>query len=389
MKDGDLIITVTVYTPDCKLNYPKQIIDVLGCQSVQELCSAIYCVHCALPASPPGIQSSSLVRSSRHEDSFCCVEGDIYTDLCRDASIRNSTSSCCCFSSSATSSRTTAVNNAPNTTSENAARMLGWLNRTVSCTPHTSANIGGTGVEGASAAADEAETVLMLPASSSTVRAQVQVQYTGAKRGRRKAVSAPATVLDPPSALSTARNLNESSTTTAADTTTTQPTTETSCSSSSAPPVEGVEISHSQQISADAVDPVPQGDAQFAKRGRKKAAKSNTPSHTDNKEFRIRLPSGENGFHIMCSKNVRCDSINWQLGTPYLYAHNGCDHIFYVSNIRLYHAQHDSSSVAAYPVETFRAKYKQRKCMACEVLTAQYVVYGDRLAECSPCFYCA
>lgn len=47
-----------------------------------------------------------------------------------------------------------------------------------------------------------------------------------------------------------------------------------------------------------------------------------------------------------------------------------------------------TAATATYPRVTYQANHRRRRCLVCDVLTAQYVVYGDRLAECSPCFYC-
>lgn len=130
---------------------------------------------------------------------------------------------------------------------------------------------------------------------------------------------------------------------------------------------------------------------------------------------------------VLCAKAMRCDSVQWQLGVPYLYTHAaGCEHVLYLTNIivpqcgNIVHtppweegnSSHpiairptspnttDAGAIASepetgltvalgrFPRESYRARAKQRRCRVCDLRPAQYVLYGDRLADCSPCLYC-
>ena len=131
---------------------------------------------------------------------------------------------------------------------------------------------------------------------------------------------------------------------------------------------------------------------------------------------------------VLCAKAMRCDSVQWQLGVPYLYTHAaGCEHVLYLTNIivpqrgNIVHTppweegnfSHpiairptspnttaDAGAIASepetglavalgrFPRESYRARAKQRRCRVCDLRPAQYVLYGDRLADCSPCLYC-
>jgi hypothetical protein len=91
---------------------------------------------------------------------------------------------------------------------------------------------------------------------------------------------------------------------------------------------------------------------------------------------------------ILCASNVRCDAVEWQLGTPYLYTHaGGCEHVLYLTNVQPCGGSEEGVD-AAYPKETFRARVLQRRCDVCDTLSAAFIVYGDRLAEANPCLYC-
>jgi hypothetical protein len=91
---------------------------------------------------------------------------------------------------------------------------------------------------------------------------------------------------------------------------------------------------------------------------------------------------------ILCASSMRCDAIQWQLGTPYLYTHaGGCEHVLYLTNVQPCGGSEEGVD-AAYPKETFRARVLQRRCDVCDTLSAAFMVYGDRLAETNPCLYC-
>mgnify|MGYP000734100535 CR=1 FL=1 len=128
----------------------------------------------------------------------------------------------------------------------------------------------------------------------------------------------------------------------------------------------------------------------------------------------VRSRSAQPRIDLKCTKDVRLDSINWKFGVPYLYTHaSGCEHVVYMTNATPIHSCADvsislnipapatapatadstvTSSVAAvdshYPREIYRIRAVQRRCSVCSLLPAQCVVFGDRLADTNPCFFC-
>jgi hypothetical protein len=87
---------------------------------------------------------------------------------------------------------------------------------------------------------------------------------------------------------------------------------------------------------------------------------------------------------------MRIDQLPWVLGERYLYCHQECcEHIVCLIDILqpqpsqlVPRVQEDISQVdmQEYPRETFRAKMRKRKCAICDLLSAEYIVYHDRLA---------
>ena len=75
-------------------------------------------------------------------------------------------------------------------------------------------------------------------------------------------------------------------------------------------------------------------------------------------------------------------------GKPYLFCHQGdCEHLVTIRSVRLAHAD-DPRRAESYPLRTLDGRRFRRKCSMCDVFEARHVTYGDRLAPCSPCFFC-
>lgn len=77
-----------------------------------------------------------------------------------------------------------------------------------------------------------------------------------------------------------------------------------------------------------------------------------------------------------------------KINIPYLYCHQGsCEHIIIVTDIRLLN-KGDNQHKNAYPLQTFQAKIRRRKCRICDIYPAKFVTFGDKLAPENPCFFC-
>jgi snRNA-activating protein complex subunit 3 len=88
-------------------------------------------------------------------------------------------------------------------------------------------------------------------------------------------------------------------------------------------------------------------------------------------------------------ENAVVGDLDLSIGARYLYCHEHCcEHFLYMTEIRMHNSAHDLPSVSDYPRLTQQAKMKRRKCGVCEVWSAEFVVYNDRLAATSPAFYC-
>ncbi len=115
------------------------------------------------------------------------------------------------------------------------------------------------------------------------------------------------------------------------------------------------------------------------------------------------IKSGSNNSYVSQTEsdfNFKCNIISMskyqlkdmlvRVGVRYLYAHmNGsCEHYLYFSDIRLYNSAVDEGVTDAYPVLHIQSYNCMRRCCVCEVWSAKFVVYGDRLAESNPSFLC-
>jgi hypothetical protein len=86
---------------------------------------------------------------------------------------------------------------------------------------------------------------------------------------------------------------------------------------------------------------------------------------------------------------VTMSELNVEIGKEYLYCHGGCcEHIVVVSDIRTYSPRLDPRHVTDFPAQKSRAFRKRRKCGVCKAMFARMVVFGDRLADSNPFYYC-
>ncbi|RYH27217.1 hypothetical protein EON65_13830, partial [archaeon] len=89
------------------------------------------------------------------------------------------------------------------------------------------------------------------------------------------------------------------------------------------------------------------------------------------------------------------DSLNLSEGDCWIYSHHyHCEHVLVVLGILLPaqlvtqdsanqspHIYSDSGLYAMYPKESYRARCRKRRCDVCKVLSAEFIVYHDRLAS--------
>jgi hypothetical protein len=115
----------------------------------------------------------------------------------------------------------------------------------------------------------------------------------------------------------------------------------------------------------------------------------------DLKELSQQIQREERTLGVACIHSAQLQCMDLRLGVPYLYTHaSGCEHVLCVTDIRPA-AEHPSGGTAALvqgsngsPREVHRAPPTQRRCTVCDLLAAQFVVFGDKLAPCSPAFFC-
>ena len=116
------------------------------------------------------------------------------------------------------------------------------------------------------------------------------------------------------------------------------------------------------------------------------------------------------------SLDTKVDSLNFRPGVRYLFTHcsetdteNVSEQYLYVTDVHLHSFKIKSMSVCGkiesnyssqsasfvdlpffnqYPRQTFLSRVVAKKCAVCSLWSAQYAVYGDRLADRSPMHYC-
>lgn len=83
------------------------------------------------------------------------------------------------------------------------------------------------------------------------------------------------------------------------------------------------------------------------------------------------------------------EDLEIELGKRYVFCHDfGCEHFIYFTDIHMFSKTVDLPNEEDYPRLTQQAKMKRRKCFVCDVWSAKFVVYNDRLSSENPTFYC-
>jgi len=75
-----------------------------------------------------------------------------------------------------------------------------------------------------------------------------------------------------------------------------------------------------------------------------------------------------------------------KLGTPYLFSHNGCEHVIMFEHVRSYHARFDNFE--SFPVLFYQNKERRLKCFSCKYLPGRVVVANDQLTQDNPSLLC-
>jgi hypothetical protein len=102
----------------------------------------------------------------------------------------------------------------------------------------------------------------------------------------------------------------------------------------------------------------------------------------------------EDAIVVLPMRETTLSTLHFRVGIQYLYSHMSqvCEHYLYFSDVRLCHPDTDlyrnESVFQLYPRMTFMAKFKRRKCGICQLWSAQFMVYGDRLTITNPTFFC-
>ena len=92
---------------------------------------------------------------------------------------------------------------------------------------------------------------------------------------------------------------------------------------------------------------------------------------------------------VLLQEEAVLKDIAMTVGACYLYCHlAGCEHFLYLTGIRTYNKVKDLRRTSDYPRLCQQAKMKRRRCGVCELWSAEFVVYYDRLAATNPMFYC-
>ena len=86
---------------------------------------------------------------------------------------------------------------------------------------------------------------------------------------------------------------------------------------------------------------------------------------------------------------VQLDGLPLKLGRPFLYCHHGhCEHVLKLADVRQLHPSVDPVERSAYPRTVFRARIRARLCDVCQLHSADFITYGDRLAPLPVNFFC-
>ncbi|XP_057795139.1 snRNA-activating protein complex subunit-like isoform X1 [Salvia miltiorrhiza] len=93
-------------------------------------------------------------------------------------------------------------------------------------------------------------------------------------------------------------------------------------------------------------------------------------------------------FKSLHMQSTRFCDLNFQLGSGYLYCHQGdCKHLIVIRDMRLIHLE-DVQNRSAYPLITHQPKLHFKKCSVCKIYRAEKVTVDDKWTSENPCYFC-
>lgn len=100
-------------------------------------------------------------------------------------------------------------------------------------------------------------------------------------------------------------------------------------------------------------------------------------------------PSTLRSEKSMSMETRLCDLERIPFGERCIYIHQGdVEHTVMFTSARLLHPERDCPFVEAYPVLTFMRRFNKRKCLACTVLPAIWLILDATRCPHNPCFTC-
>ncbi|EGG18980.1 hypothetical protein DFA_02223 [Cavenderia fasciculata] len=115
----------------------------------------------------------------------------------------------------------------------------------------------------------------------------------------------------------------------------------------------------------------------------------NIPYSNTINEWILKKGDTSGGSFLERDMSLYCfNEMDISIGEKYLYCNQGnCEHILVFKQMRLINAK-DSFKRSDYPIETYHAKLRRKKCKVCEIYPAKFVTVGDKLVDETPYFFC-
>lgn len=99
--------------------------------------------------------------------------------------------------------------------------------------------------------------------------------------------------------------------------------------------------------------------------------------------------NGWGRFTMRPMEDTTFNDLAIRVGAHYVFSHHGdCEHVLMFSDLRLYNPIADPWKLSSYPLECFVQRLSRILCSACESFAADFVCYGDKLANGNPTYFC-